>query len=372
MRPETARRAGRRRRITAPWVLGGIGLLVLVVVALGGTTARGAQPVDITPDHPPGLLTIQWAGDTFVGDAALPYLQQHGYQWVFDGLRDVLAADVIIINAEAPITDIDEPFTPNKLYSYVSPPAAAQAMADAGVDVLGLANNHALDQGALGLEDTFRHASNAGMVAFGAGRDAREAERPLIIRGQGVNVGVVGLAKGYGTRLTAGVGRAGTVPFSTASINRGYALARAAGADYVVGFVHWGENYRPEPVSDQLRDAAKFAAAGYDLVIGHGPHLTQRIDVVDGMPVLHSLGNFVFGTPGSYTEELPGVGLLVNTGFGPNGLETVQITCLDIDNKRVEYQARPCDGATAQAALGNLGVPVVVTDATATIRLPTR
>jgi hypothetical protein len=358
-----------RRGRGSALVLVGVGALLLGGAAIGGTTPRGDDPVVVTAEGHGSTIEVTWTGDTFIGDAAEPMIAEHGAGWVFEHISSLLGGDVVIVNAEAPITDLDEPFTPNKLYSYASAPAAATALADAGVHVLGLANNHALDQGEQGLLDTIEHGADAGLVSFGAGVDDAQAERPLLIESGDTTIGVVALAKGYGTRLTAGPGRAGTVPFSTASIARGYNLAKAAGADHVVAYVHWGENYRPEPVSDQQRDAAKFQAAGYSLVIGHGPHVMQGVEMVGSMPVLHSLGNFVFGTPGSYREDLPGYGLIADTVFGPAGLEEVRLTCIVVDNRLVDYQPTGCDDEEAARVLGGLGVPVRVDGITATLDL---
>jgi hypothetical protein len=358
----------RRTKRSVP-LLAGIGLTLLVGAASFGTSPRGAAPVVIDVDDDDGAFEVTWAGDTFIGDAAEIPIAEHGHPWVLEKVAPQLGGDVVIVNAEAPITTLDDPFTPNKLYSYASDPAAAQALADAGVHVLGLANNHALDQGAQGLLDTIAHGEAAGLVSFGAGIDDRQAERPLLLKGEGATVGVVALAKGYGTRLTAGPDRAGTVPFSIAAITRGYNLAKAAGADHVIAYVHWGENYRPEPVSDQLRDARRFADTGYALVVGHGPHVMQGVQMIGTMPVLHSLGNFVFGTPGSYSEELPGYGLLAHSRFGPDGLEEIRLTCIVVDNQRVDYQPTVCDRQEAEPVLRGLGVPVEVDGFTATVRM---
>jgi hypothetical protein len=355
----------RRPRWSVPLLIAA-GLLLLAGVAAGGTTPRGAPPVVAEVDGGDGRFEATWAGDTFIGDAAERAIAQHGYGWPLEEISPLLTGDVVVINAEAPITTLDEPFTPNKLYSYASHPHAAQALANAGVDVLGLANNHALDQGAEGLTDTMQHVDAAGLVSFGAGVDDRQAERPLLLAGEDITVA---LAKGYGTRLTAGSGRAGTVPLSTASITRGFELSKAAGADHVVAFVHWGENYRPEPVADQRRDAAKFEAVGYDLVIGHGPHVMQDVEMVGTMPVVHSLGNFVFSTPGSYTDELPGHGLLAHTTFGPDGLEDLRLTCIVVDNQVVGFQPTGCTEQEAQRVFDGLTVPMNVDGVTSTVDL---
>lgn len=351
-----------------------VGLVVLGVVlaaaAAWGMGLRGedALVVDVGA-HSGGTLSVVWAGDTMLGDAVEPLAARHGYEWPFEKVRHLLDGDAVVVNAEAPITTHNQPFSPNKLYSYLTDPVSAQAMANVGVTVLGLANNHTLDQGPQGLSDTVSHANRAGLATFGAGMNDGEAERPLIIRGAGVNVGVVALAKGYGTRVTAGRARPGTVALSPASIRRGYALARKAGADVVVAFVHWGENYRAL-MPEQRRTAEDFAAAGYDLVVGHGPHVMQGAELIGTMPVFYSLGNYVYGTPGGFTEALPGRGLVLRTEFDKDGLASMTLTCIDVDNEQVAYQPRPSKPQDAAAAFGALGLPVLVQGATATIESP--
>ena len=110
----------------------------------------------------------------------------------------------------------------------------------------------------------------------------------------------------------------------------------------------------------QRRVAAIFAAAGYDLVIGHHPHLAQDVDIVDGMPVIYSLGNFVFGSPGRYTKRFPGYSLVARTYLGADGLRAIELSCIVTDNDRVNYQPRPCTGAQAETLMRSLGPHVTV------------
>ncbi|MBE0477374.1 MAG: CapA family protein, partial [Coriobacteriia bacterium] len=244
-------------RVRGPIVgLWAIGLALAGLAAWGGVGPRGARPVFLEVDaEKDATLSITWAGDTMIADGAKPYVADHGFDWVFERLA-APDADVVIVNHEAPLTSRNAPLNPNKTYSYMSDPAASQALAAAGVTVLGLANNHALDMGPAGLADTIRHAEAAGLVAFGAGMNDREAERPLIVRGGGVTVGIVALGRGYGTKVTAGRKRAGTVPLSARSIKRGYELARKAGAEHVVAYVHWGANYQGVIEEQRLQAAA--------------------------------------------------------------------------------------------------------------------
>ena len=344
--------------------------LVLAIIAWRGMDTRGEDALVASADTSGReTVSIVWAGDTMVGDASVAVAVQHGYEWPFAGVRHLLDGDVVVVNAEGPLTTLNQPFSPSKNYSYTADPASAPALASAGVTVLGLANNHTLDQGPAGLADTISCARQAGLTAFGAGMNDGEAERPLLVRGSGVTIGIVALAKGYGTRVTAGRARAGTVALSAASIKRGYALARGAGADVVVAFVHWGENYR-DLMPEQEGAAADFAAAGYALVVGHGPHVMQRAEMVGSMPVFYSLGNFVFGTPGRWTDDHRGTGLVLKTELGSEGVTSMTVTCIDVDNRRVAYQPCPSNPSDAAAAFRILGLPAVVNGATATLETP--
>ena len=282
-----------------------LGLVLAGMTAWGNLGPRGAGAVIVEASPASGPLRIVWVGDTMIGDASQAFVDERGYDAVFARVKGLLRGDVVIVNGEAPLTTIDEPYTPSKDYSYRSDPQSALAFAGAGITTVGLANNHAMDQGPTGLADTLEHLENARLGAFGAGMDGREAERPLIIRSGDATIGVVALAKGYGTSVTAGRARAGTVPFSKSAIKRGHALARDAGADFVVAFVHWGKNYMTQLV-DQRALAEDFAEAGYDLVIGSGPHVVQKVELIGAMPVFYSLGNFVFGSRGRFTEPPPG------------------------------------------------------------------
>jgi poly-gamma-glutamate capsule biosynthesis protein CapA/YwtB (metallophosphatase superfamily) len=223
-----------------------------------------------------------------------------------------------------------------------------------GFDALGLSNNHVLDRGPEGLADTLEQLHAAGIQPFGAGRDGDEAAAPLLIRTPHGAIAVLGFGEAWRQGAVAGPGRAGTVPFSDENIARGAEAARAAGAQWIVGFVQWGANYGAV-LPRQRERAAAFARARYTLVIGHHPHVVQEVDVIDGMPVLYSIGNFVFGTEGRFTARARGYGLVVRTSFGAEGLHEIQLRCVLTDNDVVRFQPRPCDEAAARSLIRSLG-----------------
>jgi Bacterial capsule synthesis protein PGA_cap len=332
-------------------------LAVLALGAVGADMAfQGPTPVPAVsrdvPIGPDATLTLQFVGDTSLGDEVQNQIDRRGigYDWPFDAVRSSTTnADFAIAVAETPISTITAPFNRAKHYSYSSRPEAAGAMARAGIDAVQLANNHVYDSGPLGLADTIANLDAAGIAGIGAGPDLARAEQPLLLRTEVGTVGIVAMGESFGDRAAEDAG--GTLVISPETVRRGAALARAAGADWVIAFVHWGDNY--QPVNAQQRAAAQeFAAAGYDMVVGSGPHTVQPIELIGPMPVVYSVGNFVFGTPGRWAANgVVGQGLVAEVALARDRAPRLSVRCLLTDNAVVGYQPRPCDAVQARAVL---------------------
>ena len=283
-----------------------LAVLALGVVGAGMAFQRPTPVPAVSRDVPIGpdrTLTLQFVGDTSLGDEVQNQIDRRGigYDWPFDAVRSSTTdADFAIAVADTPISTVTAPFNPAKRHSYSSRPDAAGAMARAGIDAVQLANNHVYDTGPVGLADTIANLDAAGIAGIGAGPDLARAEQPLLLRTELGTVGIVAMGQSFGDRAAENAG--GTLVISPETVRRGAALARAAGADWVIAFVHWGENY--QPVNPQQRAAAQeFAAAGYDMVVGSGPHTVQPIELIGSMPVVYSVGNFVFGIPGRWAAN---------------------------------------------------------------------
>lgn len=188
--------------------------------------------------------------------------------------------------------------------SFGASPDLVPVLADAGFDAVSLANNHTGDYGSAALLATVEALAASSVRPFGAGADRRIAGRPAYLSAGGVTFALIGFnAIGEtprATRTTAGA-LSVRMPPRTGPLNRRdlehvVNLVRRADAraDAVVVLPHWGEQYthRPEPVQREV--ARALVRAGADLVVGGHPHWVQGVDEVDGVPVLHSLGNFVF------------------------------------------------------------------------------
>lgn len=147
---------------------------------------------------------------------------------------------------------------------------------------------------------------------------------------------------------TARRDRPGTFRLTDDNIDNAVAVADEAGAVTTVAYVHWGSNYAP--VEPRQRERAQaMVDAGFDLIIGAGSHLGQPIELVDGVPVAYSVGNFVFGTPGRYSPTAPGRSHILTVSIEPGRTMSFDVRCLEVDNDVVAFQPRACGPDDAPA-----------------------
>ena len=188
--------------------------------------------------------------------------------------------------------------------SFATSRRALPGLRAAGFDVLSLANNHVGDYGERALRQTLDRFSDGKIATVGAGRNAEQARRPVVLERNGVRVGFLA-TDSIGETPAATSSRPGTnrldMPPRTGPMDRGdlrrissdiAALARRV--DTVVVLTHWGTQYTHRPEPSQRIAARAFAKAGADLVIGGHPHWVQGWEMVEKAVVVHSLGNFVF------------------------------------------------------------------------------
>jgi poly-gamma-glutamate synthesis protein (capsule biosynthesis protein) len=211
-------------------------------------------------------------------------------------------ADLAVGNLESTLSTRGVPTQGSD--SFGASPALVGVLRSAGFEALSLANNHAGDFGDDALLDTVGALRRSAIRPFGAGRDLEAAARPAIVERGGVRFGFLGF-NAIGETPRAGEGAPGalsvrmpprTGPLVRADLDRVLDAVRrtAREVDVVVVLPHWGTQYThvPEPVQREVGRA--LVGAGADLVVGGHPHWVQGIDVVRRVPVLHSLGNFVF------------------------------------------------------------------------------
>jgi len=173
---------------------------------------------------------------------------------------------------------------------FAAPPAAAEALRQAGVTIVHLANNHVYDFGPTGLASTLAAAAGANLVALGAGDDAAASRRLVRTECRGVRVGWLGCGR---TLLPQDTG-ARFWEFDEQELLSAIRKARPS-VDVLIASVHIGFMYLDYPHPDHRATAQRCAAAGADIVLMHHPHVLQGIETTpDGKIVCYSLGNFLF------------------------------------------------------------------------------
>ena len=282
MRPPAVRSA------TASW---GLTLGVVLACSFVGSTVS-AQPSAV-----PRRVLVGGSGDVLFHTRVVESANAHGgFDHLFRELRSVISEDEIaFVNLETPLSVDRTPVRDNPP-RLGAPPEAAFALARAGVDVVSVANNHAWDQRDTGMVQTLEALRAAGIVPVGAAPDEDDAPGPIVVERDGVRVAFVAfteILQGHpGTRRPA----VRIALWDARRARRAVEAARAQ-ADVVVASVHWGLGYRHDDRLEQRTIAEHLIEWGVDVILGSGPHVLQRAELVDSPRgqafIAYSLGNFV-------------------------------------------------------------------------------
>ncbi len=171
----------------------------------------------------------------------------------------------------------------------------------AGIDGVTLANNHILDAGFPGLEETLGHLDDAGISYAGAGADLDTTREPMIFDLGGIKVGILSYQGvpsyewAWATEDTPG-----TAPLQEDVVREDIERLRPE-VDLLVVMPHWGIEYTAPPEPEQVELAHAMVDAGADLIVGDHAHWAKGIEVYDGRPVFYGTGNFLFDQ--SWSEE---------------------------------------------------------------------
>lgn len=206
-----------------------------------------------------------------------------------------------IVNLETAVTRSAE-WEPKGI-NYRMHPANVDVLTVAAIDCCALANNHVLDWGRAGLEETLDTLHDAGIATAGAGRDDATAAAPAALPLPGGGRVLV-FALGHessgippswaATAGQAGVHLAGALDGGTAAtLGRAIEAWRRPG-DRVIVSIHWGGNWGYEvPAGQRALARALVREAGVDIVHGHSSHHPRAVEVIDGRLVLYGCGDFI-------------------------------------------------------------------------------
>ena len=265
-------------------------------------------------------VTLAFGGDVMFSDPFLQAYDRNGISAIADEdmLEQMRSADLFIMNEEFPFSLRGKPME-DKQFTFRTDPKYVQIFKDLGTDIVTVANNHALDFGQDAFCDTLETLKEADISYMGGGYNITEASAPVVKTVNGQTFAFFGATRvspavsWYATDSQPGL-------FQTYDPERLNVAIKEADAlyDHVIVFVHWGieRNVTPE---DYQRNLAKgYIQAGADLIVGCHPHVLQGFEYYDGVPIIYSLGNYLFGNRDGET-------LLLQTVFSPEGEVDIQL-----------------------------------------------
>ena len=203
-------------------------------------------------------------------------IERNGYAYPFRNLIALTAADdLTVANLEGVLSD-GELKKVDKAYNFRGPAAYTEILKEGSVECVTLANNHSRDYGPTGYRDTVRALEEADVACFGTDSMAVWQNE------EGLMIGFLGVSGHLsGDRYK--------------EHKRQAEILKSMGCAAVITVMHAGREYESEPGDYQHQIVRRTIASGVDLVIGHHPHIVQGYEILNGKPVVYSLGNCVFG-----------------------------------------------------------------------------
>ncbi|MFV0517939.1 MAG: CapA family protein [Aminipila sp.] len=271
---------------------------------------------DIQKEEQPVELNIFCVGDVMVHKSQIAcqydkntgkYDYTNNYKYVKDYIS---SADLALCNIET--TFAGAPYSGYPDFS--APDELADALKDTGFDVAITSNNHMMDKGGNGLKRTLDVLRQRGFLTAGS-RLNQEEDRFTIADVKGVKVGVVPYT--YETPSSEGTAINGrliseenanlinsfsyqTLEKDLLEIKNTCESAEKAGAEILVLYFHWGEEYSTSANQWQRQIADYFVNnTNVDVIFGSHPHVLQEMEYIKNettgktVPVFYSMGNFI-------------------------------------------------------------------------------
>lgn len=255
---------------------------------------------------PPQEVNLIMVGDillhTPVEESALRTDGTYDFSYIFENTKDdIAAADLALVNQEVMIGGNELGVSGYPAFN--APYEIADALVDAGFDVICQATNHALDKGKNGIINCVENwdSKYPDIAVLGINTSQEQQDDIYVYEKDGIRISILNYT--YGTN---GIALPPDMPYAVNMLEEEQVISDIEKAhqlsDFVVVCPHWGTEYSLEVSAEQERWAKLFLENGVDLVIGTHPHVIEPIELLsDGeheMLVYYSLGNFVNWTSG--------------------------------------------------------------------------
>ncbi len=338
--------------------------VVLIVFLLATGCVHSEQALNSNSKHDgherlkvpePIEINIAAVGDIMVHGPQIraqydPEAKNYEFRNNFQFVRNYIEqADIALVNLETTFAGAARGYSSYPLFN--SPDAVAIALKDTGFDIVSTVNNHTYDTGMDGMIRTQEVLSEQNMDVIGTRTDESNPEF-LIKEVKGIKMGVIGYTyetdpwKGQKTLNGNQVDPAvesliNTFNYDTLDedlmrIKNQVKMMQSQGAELVVCFIHWGDEYHRSPNNNQIKMAQALSNYGVDIIFGSHPHVLQPISWIQSEVdehqtlVAYSMGNFLSNQryeilKNRYTED----GIIVNVKIIKD-LELNQIRIEDV------------------------------------------
>jgi len=287
-------------------------------------------PPPVPPPVTVNTLTLVATGDNLFHETIINSSLKNGvydFTPIYSEVKSIIEkADLAFINQETVMGGAN--FGYSGYPAFNTPQSLAKAIADTGFDIVNHANNHAMDMGKAGLIATLDLWDTIeGITVIGA---RKEGESARIITKNNISLGFLSYTYGLNGNVLPK-----DSPNLVSLINRSKMELEIDAlrplCDFLIVSMHWGDEYMMEPGKAQTDLALFLAERGVDLIIGHHPHVLQRVQEInleDGRKTVcfYSLGNFVSNQ--REKERIIG-GMLAVTFTKMEGLETKELSISD-------------------------------------------
>ncbi len=292
-------------------------------------------------------VTISLAGDCSLGKLAThtyggsfnDYFDHNGPQYFFQNVRPIFEADdMTLVNFEGVLTESNH-LVP-KTFNIKGHPAYIGILPVSGIDAVTFGNNHRIDYGAQGIEDTLQAFASINLpFAF-------DEHVGLFTAPNGMTIGYVSV------NVLDGEGPA------AAYVQAGIAKLREIKSDLILVCPHWGVEREHYPTPEQTTFGHMCIDLGADLVVGCHPHVLQGFECYNGKYIIYSLGNFCFGANKNPKDKKS---MIVQATFSQDD-QTGELTSfmqvipcmISSQTKCNDYCPTPAAGAERSGIIANL------------------
>jgi hypothetical protein len=305
----------------------GVSLVVLAAVFSPSTLVHspkitapsGQSSLQSVTEKLPDSIKIKAVGDMVPGtnfpDNRLP---ANLNQLFPNSVREKLqGSDILFGNFESTITNHPNSIkdtSRGQVFAFRNPPEYAQLFTEVGFDVLSVANNHAMDFGTVGFQDTIKNITAAGMKPVG------EKNQILYSKVENIPIAFIGFCFYEYCNTVQDIEKAKALVETAQKKAKIVIVSMHVGAEgtSAIHVRNQTEFFYGENRGNSVNFARTMIDAGADLILGHGPHVPRAIEVYQGKLIAYSLGNFL-GYRVFSTSSYKGYSMILEAKLNPQG-----------------------------------------------------